>query len=62
MSLLRLVLASLPQFPLTAYMVAGTQAARKDDNKLVVMKVSDLHRTKYADGECKLLASLSAPV
>lgn len=32
-------------FPLTAFMVAGTQAARTHVNSVIVMKMSNLHRT-----------------
>lgn len=40
------------QFPLTAYMVAGTQAAQTHINNLIVMKMSNLYKTqKGADGE-----------
>ncbi|XP_013099644.1 glutamate-rich WD repeat-containing protein 1 [Stomoxys calcitrans] len=34
------------QFPLTAYMVAGTQAARTHINNLIVMKMHNLHKTQ----------------
>lgn len=34
------------KFPLTAYMVAGTQAARTHVNNLIVMKMSNLHKTQ----------------
>ncbi|KAJ3392940.1 ribosome biosynthesis protein rrb1 [Entophlyctis sp. JEL0112] len=34
-------------FPMTAYIVAGSQAERAKDNKIYVMKMSDLHRTKH---------------
>lgn len=33
------------QFPLSAYIVAGTQAARTHVNSVIVMKMSNLHRT-----------------
>lgn len=33
------------QFPLTAYIVAGTQAARTHVNNVIVMRMSNLHRT-----------------
>uniref|UniRef100_A0A1L8DX10 Glutamate-rich WD repeat-containing protein 1 n=1 Tax=Nyssomyia neivai TaxID=330878 RepID=A0A1L8DX10_9DIPT len=33
------------EFPLTAYLVAGTQAARTHVNNVIVMKMSNLHRT-----------------
>ncbi|KAJ3233294.1 ribosome biosynthesis protein rrb1 [Chytriomyces hyalinus] len=35
------------QFPMTSYIVAGSQAERAKDNKLYLMKMSDLHRTKH---------------
>ncbi|KAJ3074788.1 ribosome biosynthesis protein rrb1 [Podochytrium sp. JEL0797] len=35
------------QFPMTNYIVAGSQADKLKDNKLYVMKMSDLHRTKH---------------
>ncbi len=38
-----------PQFPLTAYLVTGTQADDAAANRLVLLKLTDLHRTK-ADG------------
>eukprot|EP00163_Fabomonas_tropica_P008995 TRINITY_DN1878_c0_g1_i2.p1 TRINITY_DN1878_c0_g1~~TRINITY_DN1878_c0_g1_i2.p1 ORF type:complete len:438 (-),score=112.31 TRINITY_DN1878_c0_g1_i2:143-1456(-) len=38
------------KFPLTSYIVAGTQAPRPKDNCLLVMKWSDLHKTKNDDG------------
>lgn len=31
-------------FPHTAYMVAGTQAAREKDNEIMIMKLSGLHK------------------
>ncbi|KAI8610792.1 WD40-repeat-containing domain protein [Chytriomyces sp. MP71] len=34
-------------FPMTSYVVAGSQAEKAKDNKLYVMKMSDLHRTKH---------------
>lgn len=33
------------EFPLTAFLVAGTQAARTHVNSVIVMKMSNLHRT-----------------
>ena len=33
-------------FPMTCYMVAGTQAERGKTNRVIVMKMSNLHRTK----------------
>lgn len=41
------------KFPLTAFLVAGTQAARTHVNSVIVMKMSNLHRTskKQEDDE-----------
>ncbi|XP_053683359.1 glutamate-rich WD repeat-containing protein 1 [Sabethes cyaneus] len=41
------------EFPLTAFLVAGTQAARTHVNNVIVMKMSNLHRTskKQEDDE-----------
>jgi ribosome assembly protein RRB1 len=36
-------------FPMSCYAVAGTQAADSGKNKLVVLKLSDLHKTKHDD-------------
>lgn len=36
---------SRESFPLTAYVIAGTQAAQAHVNSLIVMKLSNLHRT-----------------
>ncbi|XP_036330567.1 glutamate-rich WD repeat-containing protein 1-like [Rhagoletis pomonella] len=36
-------------FPLTAYMVAGTQAARTHVNNLIVMKMHNLHKTQETE-------------
>ncbi|XP_055685798.1 glutamate-rich WD repeat-containing protein 1 [Lutzomyia longipalpis] len=33
------------EFPLTSYLVAGTQAARTHVNNVIIMKMSNLHRT-----------------
>ncbi|EDW85694.1 uncharacterized protein Dwil_GK23014 [Drosophila willistoni] len=38
-------------FPLTAYIVAGTQAARTHVNNLIVMKMSNLHKTQEDDDD-----------
>ncbi|KAJ3093614.1 ribosome biosynthesis protein rrb1, partial [Physocladia obscura] len=38
-------------FPMAAYIVAGSQAEKQKDNKLYVMKMSDLHRTKHDDDD-----------
>ncbi|RLN59989.1 hypothetical protein BBJ28_00001365 [Nothophytophthora sp. Chile5] len=37
------------RFPMTVYMVAGTQATKAEDNQLTVMKMSELHKTKHND-------------
>jgi ribosome assembly protein RRB1 len=34
---------------MTTYVVAGSQAEKAKDNKIYVMKMSDLHRTKNDD-------------
>ncbi|KAJ3112009.1 ribosome biosynthesis protein rrb1 [Phlyctochytrium bullatum] len=39
------------KFPMTSYLVAGSQAEREKDNKLYIMKMSDLHRTKHDDDD-----------
>ncbi|XP_030368981.1 glutamate-rich WD repeat-containing protein 1 [Scaptodrosophila lebanonensis] len=39
------------QYPLTAYIVAGTQAARTHVNNLIVMKMSNLHKTQNDDDD-----------
>ena len=36
-------------FPMSCYAVAGTQAVDSGKNKLVVLKLSDLHKTKHDD-------------
>lgn len=36
-------------FPLTAYIAAGTQAAQTHVNNVIVMKLSNLHRTSKED-------------
>lgn len=38
-------------FPLTAYIVAGTQAAQAHVNSIIVMKLSNLHRTGKEDDD-----------
>lgn len=35
------------KFPQTLYLAAGTQAANPQDNKVMLLKVSDLHKTKH---------------
>ncbi|KAJ1544544.1 ribosome biosynthesis protein rrb1 [Nowakowskiella sp. JEL0078] len=38
-------------FPHTAYVVAGSQAERPKDNRMYVMKMSQLHKTKHDNGD-----------
>lgn len=39
------------KFPATCYIVAGTQADRPENNKIFVLKMSELHQTQYdSDG------------
>ncbi|KAF0698717.1 Aste57867_10671 [Aphanomyces stellatus] len=35
------------KFPMTIYVVTGSQAAKAADNKITVMKMSELHKTKH---------------
>ena len=44
--------AVLPQFPHTAYVVAGTQADHAAKNSVHVIKVSAMRRTLHDSGEC----------
>jgi ribosome assembly protein RRB1 len=37
------------KFPLTFYMMAGSQAGVAEENKVMLFKVSDVHRTKHDD-------------
>ena len=37
------------KFPMTVYMVAGSQADKKSDNKIYVMKWADMHKTVNED-------------
>ena len=37
------------QFPLTCYAVGGTEADNPKNNKLILMRMSQLHRTKHDD-------------
>jgi ribosome assembly protein RRB1 len=37
------------KFPLTTYMVAGSQAEKKADNKIYVMKWSEMYKTNKED-------------
>lgn len=46
--------ASRTSFPMTVYMVAGTQADRADKNQLQLLKVSDLHKTQQDDDDVAL--------
>jgi ribosome assembly protein RRB1 len=39
------------KFPLTTYLVAGTQADRPDRNEVLVMKMGDLHKTQNRSRE-----------
>ncbi|RKP26167.1 WD40-repeat-containing domain protein [Syncephalis pseudoplumigaleata] len=39
------------KYPHTAYLVAGTQADKSKNNELIVMKMAQLHRTRYDDDE-----------
>ncbi|XP_075168628.1 WD repeat-containing protein 1 l(2)09851 [Haematobia irritans] len=39
------------EYPLTAYMIAGTQAARTHVNNLIVMKMHNLHKTQATTDE-----------
>ncbi|KAI9093723.1 WD40-repeat-containing domain protein [Phlyctochytrium arcticum] len=38
-------------FPMTVYVVAGSQAPKAKDNKLYIMKMSQLHRTRNDDDD-----------
>ncbi|KAK3750946.1 hypothetical protein QZH41_015025 [Actinostola sp. cb2023] len=40
---------SRTEFPMTAYIVAGTQAAAGQQNHIIVMKMSELHETENED-------------
>ncbi|KDO34344.1 hypothetical protein SPRG_01480 [Saprolegnia parasitica CBS 223.65] len=35
------------KFPMSIYVVAGTQAAKASDNKITIMKMTELHKTKH---------------
>ncbi|CAK4080525.1 unnamed protein product [Aphanomyces euteiches] len=37
------------KFPMTIYVVTGSQAAKAADNKITVMKMSELHKTKHSE-------------
>ena len=43
------LVSSVFQFPMTAYIVAGTQAALGQQNHVIVMKMSELDRTFQND-------------
>ena len=49
------------KFPLTSYAVAGTQAERPEQNKIICMKLSDLVRTKHDDDQAPHTLTLTAP-
>lgn len=40
------------KYPLTSFVVAGTQADKPSNNRICVMKVHDLAKTQYDDGTC----------
>jgi len=42
---------SREEFPLTCYLVAGTQASRAQANAVIVMKLSNLCKTQKADDD-----------
>ena len=50
-------------YPVTAYMVAGTQAQQGNKNSIIVMKASNLNQPKPedADGEVLLYFQLLFP-
>ncbi len=48
-----LFLYSCFQFPMTAYIAAGTQADTTDNNKIIIMKLTQLVRTKGDDDSGK---------
>jgi ribosome assembly protein RRB1 len=39
------------KYPLTAYVVTGTQAEKQHENKILVLKMSELHKTKHDDSD-----------
>jgi len=39
------------KFPLTSYLISGTQADQSTNNKIFALKISHLHRTKHDDDE-----------
>ena len=46
---------SVFKFPMTAYIVAGTQAPPGKQNHVIVMKMSQLDKTSSSDDESKLI-------
>ena len=46
---------SVFKFPMTAYIVAGTQAPPGKQNLVIVMKMSQLDKTSPSDDESKLI-------
>ena len=42
-----------PQFPLQMYIACGTQADQPEHNKVMLLKLSELHKTKYDGVEDK---------
>ena len=57
--------ASRRRFPHTVYLAAGTQADRAENNKLVLLKMSALRKTKYDDAasdESRSDDDLAAPL
>ena len=46
---------SVFKFPMTAYIVAGTQASPGKQNHFIVMKMSQLDKTSPSDDESKLI-------
>lgn len=46
---------SVFKFPMTAYIVAGTQAPPGKQNHVIVMKMSQLDKTSPSDDESKLI-------
>ena len=51
----------MSQFPHTLYLAAGTQADRLDSNKLIVMKLDELHKTKEVDSDDSDAEGMIAP-
>ena len=40
------------KFPMCTYMVAGSQAEKKSENRIYAMKWSEMHKTLHEDDEC----------